>query len=166
MLAILRVFPAFIAGALSVLTETSSGAYLWESFLIFQWKHLLCPPVLCKRCWRLCFTLFCFAILSSLLADPMSPINPDHSELGGTMSPMTTPPATPLSVNDELCQQMNARKRTISSSRWHLRDKLERASSDKDREERCTTPEFEDEVCISFSCSKTWKTLLRGRKAS
>ncbi|KAK6635146.1 hypothetical protein RUM44_000395 [Polyplax serrata] len=78
--------------------------------------------------------------------DPLSPLNPDHPESGSTVSPLTTPPSTPLSVLDEQYQQVNVRKRTTSSSRLHLRDKLERVSSDKDKEDRCSTPDFDDEV--------------------
>lgn len=80
----------------------------------------------------------------------MSPLNPDHADLGGTVSPLTTPPATPLSVIEESCQQINIRKRTISSnsSKWHSRDKSDKAYGDKDREDRCPTPDFETEVCL------------------
>lgn len=87
----------------------------------------------------------------SLILDPLSPLNPDHPESGSTVSPLTTPPSTPLSVLDEQYQQVNVRKRTTSSSRLHLRDKLERVSSDKDKEDRCSTPDFDDEVKASVT---------------
>lgn len=118
---------------LQELADCRTGKIVNYRLFKFGW---ICP------CWKKGFIL-----------DPMSPLNPEHHELGA-VSPMTTPPATPVSVLDEQCQQNSVRKRTVSNSRWTLREKLERASSDKDKEDRCLTPEFEDEVRITVHSFK------------
>ncbi|XP_067012430.2 KAT8 regulatory NSL complex subunit 1 isoform X2 [Anabrus simplex] len=71
--------------------------------------------------------------------DPMSPNNmlDHHIEAGG--SPLTSPPATPLPINQECdtsCLPLGSRRRTVSQSRWA-----------KDREDvQCGTPEHVVEV--------------------
>lgn len=78
----------------------------------------------------------------------MSPLNPDHGELGGTVSPLTTPPATPVSA-EEPCQQAHIRRRTVSNSRWHAKEKLDKSIAEKEKEDGCPSPDFEDEVIIN-----------------
>lgn len=72
----------------------------------------------------------------------MSPMNLEHGE-----SPLATPPATPQGA-DELCATgpgSMSRRRTISSSRAVLREKLERAAA-VDHEQHITSTDAEDEV--------------------
>lgn len=66
----------------------------------------------------------------------MSPNTVDQQG-GGNNSPITSPPATPLSVvqDQENNTFMVSRKRTISLSRFKEKD-----------ESRCTTPDHVDEV--------------------
>uniref|UniRef100_A0A1B6D0U1 PEHE domain-containing protein n=1 Tax=Clastoptera arizonana TaxID=38151 RepID=A0A1B6D0U1_9HEMI len=71
--------------------------------------------------------------------DPMSPIAQDHT-YGGSVSPMTSPPATPLPADVEN-NMVVVRRRTISLSRF------------RDREDsRCTTPteNLHDEVVAPY----------------
>lgn len=71
--------------------------------------------------------------------DPMSP-HPVSENHDNTSSPITSPPATPLSANDDsqLPSISTLRRRTISQSRW-TKDK----ESVKD-ETTCNTPEHEE----------------------
>lgn len=74
--------------------------------------------------------------------DPMSPHNITGENIENAGSPITSPPATPLSMsiddNGTLPSISVLRRRTISQSRW---------SKDKDQvkdETRCNTPEHVD----------------------
>jgi hypothetical protein len=75
----------------------------------------------------------------------MSPNNmlDPHGEAGG--SPLTSPPATPLTVlveNDGVSYQTLGRRRTMSQSRWAK-------ERDRDRDEPCcSTPDSVVEVCF------------------